>query len=67
MPPEPKLQTLIDELRRLNRSRKRVHSYSLACALEVSDRTIRLWLRALEVEKIVARPNGVRSGWVLIA
>lgn len=50
-------------LKRLNRTFGAIHSMLLALYLEMSDRTVRWWLRKLEEAGKVVRPYGKHRGW----
>lgn len=58
-------QAILDALRNLPRTFKRVVAWQVAMEIEKSERTARNYLCKLEEAGLVQRPHGRNSGWVL--
>lgn len=56
---------VLQALRELQRSFKRVYSYHVGMEINRSERTARLYLARLEAAGLVTHPKGWRSGWVI--
>ncbi len=61
------LATVLPILRWLNRTCGPIPSRLLADCTGCKERTVRGWLRRLEMLGVVERPKGVRSGWCVAA
>ena len=56
---------VLDALRTLRRTFNRVYSWQVAMEIEMSERTARYRLCRLEQARLVQRPYGKQSGWLL--
>lgn len=58
---------VLEALRTLRRTYKRVYAWQIAIEIEKSERTARYRLCNLEQAGLVDRPNGKQSGWILVS
>lgn len=58
---------ILQALRELPRTFKRIYSYHVAMEINKSERTARYYLARLEAAGLVTHPKGRRSGWVMVA